>query len=331
VMDYMVNVDGAKFFSFLENMRSLNFERNQKTRDPNHVPELFSFQNEAFKKAFNCDIKDVEQFWKKNIKTKMEANLKKQPEIYYWCGEYFLRRGKDKENDFVKAEERFKQAMTLAPTKGEGYLGMGRMQLRKNDLETALATLTKAAELMPKDEDAWYYLGMAQINNGKVAEAIESLNKALKIYPRSARTIAGLATALYQCNQFAKAAERFEEAYQITHNPSFIIQKGRSAFFAKDYRTAQQAFAVFSDTYPKDSQGAMWYGLSAWRLNDKEFGLKKLTEAAALNPGDPTAAEALRLAQKGDSIHFELEDQVAVDPAKIDPKKKPVMIQVEDE
>jgi len=332
VMDYMVNVDGARFFTFLENLRSLNFEKNLKTRDANHVGELFSFQNEAFKKAFNCDIKDVETYWKKNVKTKMEASLKKQPELNYWCGEYYLRRGKDKDADLVKAEEKFNLAMTLAPTKGEGYLGMGRMQLRKNDLETALKTLTKAAELMPKDEEAWYFLGMAQINNGKVPEAIESLNKALKIFPRSARAISGLATAYFHSNQFAKAAEQYEQAYQITHNPMYIRQKGQAAFFAKDYRGAQTAFSVFCDTYPKDAQGAMWYGLSAWRLNDKDFGLKKLQEASALNPGDGQVTEALRLAMKGESMHFELEDQAPADPAKpAATTKKPLVVQVEDE
>ncbi len=336
VMDYMVNVDGARFFSFLENLRGLNFERNLRTRNKDHIPELYSFQNEAFRKAFNCDMKDVEPFWKKSIKTKMEATLKKQPEVNYWIGEYYLRRGKDKENDYAKAEERFKLAMTLAPTKGEGYLGMGRMQLRKNDHETALKTLTKAAELMPKDEEPWYFLGMAQINNGKLTESVESLNKALKIFPRSARSLSGLATALFHSNQFAKAAETYEQAYQVTHNPQYMREKGRAAFFAKDYRLAQSAFSVFSDTYPKDAQGALWYGLAAWRLNDKEFGMKKMQEAKVLNPNDGMITEAIRLAEKGETLRFELEDAVAADPAKPDAagaaKKKPaVMITIEDE
>jgi len=333
VMDYMVNVDGARFFSFLENMRGLNFERNLRSRNKDHIPELYSFQNEAFKKAFNCDIKDVEPFWKKNVKTKMEATLKKQPEVHYWIGEYYLRRGKDKENDYIKAEERFKLAMTLAPTKGEGYLGMGRMQLRKNDYETALKTLAKAAELMPKDEEVWYFLGMAQISNGKLVEAVDSLGKALKIFPRSGRSLSGMATALFHSNQFAKAAEMYEQSYQVSRNPQFMREKGRAAFFAKDYRLAQGAFSVFSETYPKDAQGALWYGLSAWRLNDKEFGLKKLQEAKTLNPNDGMITEAIRLAEKGETLRFELEDAVGQDPAKADPaaKKKPVQITIEDE
>ncbi|HYG74580.1 MAG TPA: tetratricopeptide repeat protein [Planctomycetota bacterium] len=332
VMDYMVNVDGARFFSFLENLRALNFERNLRTRNRDHIPELYSFQDEAFKKAFNCSIAEVEPFWKKSVKTKMEAALKKQPELNYWIGEYYLRRGKDKENDYIKAEERFKLAMTQAPTKGEGYLGMGRMQLRKNDHETALKTLTKAAELMPKDEDAWYFLGMAQINNGKLKEACESLDKALKIFPRSGRSLSGMATAQFHSNNFAKAAEYYEQAYLVTRNPGFMREKGRAAFFAKDYRLAQGAFAVFCEAYPKDPQGALWYGLSAWRLNDKEFGMKKLQEAKALNPNDPMITEAIRLAEKGESLRFELEETIAAeikDPAKAAPKK--VQITIEDE
>ncbi|MGD0093285.1 MAG: tetratricopeptide repeat protein, partial [Planctomycetota bacterium] len=338
VMDYMVNVDGARFFTFLENLRELNFERNLKNRDQNHIRELYSFQNDAFKRAFNCDLKDVEGYWKKHLKTTMEALLKKQPEAYYWIGEYYLRRGKDPANDLVKAEEKFKLAMTGAPTKGEGYLGMGRMALRKNDHETAAKLLAKAAEYMPKDDEVWYYLGCAQVGIGELTEATKSFNQSLKIFPRSHRALAGLALAQFHSGQYVKAAESYEQAYQVSHFPHYLMEKGRAAFFGKDYRLAQNGFAVYCDVYPNDPQGQLWYGLSAWRLNDKELGMQKLKLAASLNAGDSTIKEALRLAEKGETLRFALEAAAppvaAAGPAgKAAPeaKKKPVFVDVQDE
>jgi len=340
VMEFMINANGAMFFNFLENLRAMNLERNLRTRTPGHIPELYSFQNEAFKKAFNIDIVGVEEHWKKHTKTTMETQLKKQPELYYWIGEYYLRRGKDKENDLLKAEEKFKLAMTGAPAKGEGYLGMGRMALRRNQNEEAVTLLTKAAELMPKDDEVWYYFGISQLNTGRIAEAVESLQKSIKIYPRSPRALSGLATAQFNLGQFLKAAATYEEAYQVSHNPFQILQKGRAAFFGKDYKLAQNGFAVFCDTFPNDAQGHLWYGLAAWRLGDKAFAVETLKKAASLNADDPTIKTALALAEKGETLKFERETETPVaaatktgEPAKTtaDAKKKPVFVQVEDE
>jgi tetratricopeptide (TPR) repeat protein len=341
VMDYMVNVDGNRFFNFLENLRALNFERNLRTRDRNHIPELYSFQNDAFKRAFNCDLTAVEGYWKKHLKTTMEALLKKQPELYYHIGEYYLRRGKDKANDLAKAEEKFKLAMTEAPAKGEGYLGMGRMALRKNEHDAAVKFLAKAAELLPKDDEVWYYLGCAQVGVGELAEATQSFGKSLKIFARSHRALAGLAMAQFHSAEYVKAAESYEQAYQVSHNPFYLMEKGRAAFFGKEYRMAQNGFSVFCDIFPNDAQGQLWYGLAAWRLNDREFALQKLKQAVTLNPNDPTIKEALRLAAKGETLHFAMESApppaqaaTASSPAgKTAPeaKKKPVFVQVQDE
>jgi len=340
VMDYFVNVDGARFFNFLQNLRQLNFERNLRNPDKNHIRELYSFQDEAFKKAYSVGIIDVEQHWKKHMTKTVEEKLKKFPENNYWCGEYYLRRGKDKENDYKKAEELFDLAMKGAPEKGLGYLGKGRLLVRKGQSEEAEKILAKAVELLPKDEDAWYFYGMAQVNSGKLTEAVASFEKSLKIYPRSARAISGLALAAFHNNDYKKAVEAYELAYQNTHDARYLMQKGQAAFFGKDYKEAQRAFNQYTTVFSKDPQGHMWYGLSALRLNDKDFGLKKIEEASKLNPGDPMIAQALKLAQKGESIRFEREsEEVAAkdekpkdgEAPKQTEKKKPKVQLVDDE
>ena len=338
VMDYMVHVDGVRFFNFLTNMREFHIKRNLHNSDKNHVSELFSFQDEAFKNAFNCSLPEVEKFWVADLKKKMEDQFKKQPELHYWIGEYYLRRKKGGEADLKRAEEEFNIAMKEAPTKGEGYLGMGRMAMRKSDYVGALPMLEKAAKFMPKDEDSWFYLGFAQLNSGQHKEAVESFSNSLKIYARNANALSGLGSAALEAGQYDKAIKAYDDAFVSSRNPRFLFQKGQAAFFGKKYEIAQAGFAAYVAIFPNDSQGQFWYGLAAWRLGQKEFAMKKYAEAAKLQPNDGMIKQAIELAQKGESLKFQREtDEPAVADASKESKKsekpvnKEVLKLVEDE
>ena len=317
VMDYMVHVDGARFFNFLQNLRQLNFERNLMIRDKNHIPELYSFQNEAFKKAFNADITVVEDYWKKNVIKTMEDDLRRNPELYYWIGVYYLRRGRDKVKDFAAAQENFTKAMTLAPNKGEGYLGCGQLALRSGKFDDALKELAKAVELMPQDADAWYACGVAQTNLGKLTEACDSFNKALKIFPNHAGALSGLGQASLAANKFDVAIDAFRRAYDIGHQPIYLFQQGQASFFGKQYQAAQTCFARFCDVYKMDPNGHFWYGMAAWRLNDKDFAKKELEEARKLNPADKNTQTALDMIQKGEMLTFQRETEKPAERPKV--------------
>ncbi|HLX65041.1 MAG TPA: tetratricopeptide repeat protein [Planctomycetota bacterium] len=339
VMDYMVNVDGARFFDFLSNMRDFHIKRNLQNSDPNHKTEFFSFQNEAFKKAFNVTIPEVEQYWVKDMNKKMEDALKKSPELHYWIGEYYLTRKKGKDADLKRAEEEFNIAMKDAPAKGEGYLGTGRMLIRKHDYAAALPLLEKASKMMPKDEDAWFYLGWAQLNSSMLKEAVESFSQSLKIYPRNQSAISGMATAALESKQYDKAILAYTDAFAVSRNPRYLFQKGQAAFFGKKYEVAQTAFADYVRIFTNDPQGQMWYGLTAWRLGNKDFAMKKLEEAEKLQPNNPMIRGAIEMAKNGQTMHFEREDSDEVAAQKPDekkdekpakPKNKPIM-ELEDE
>ena len=317
VMDYMVHVDGVRFFNFLTNMREFHIKRNLHNADKNHVSELFSFQDEAFKNAFGVSIPEVEKFWVKDLNKKMEDTLKKQPETHYWIGEYYLRRKKGGEADLKRAEEEFSIAMKEAPTKGEGYLGMGRMAMRRSEYVNALPMLEKAAKFMPKDEDAWFYLGFAQLNSGQHKEAVESFSNSLKIYARNANALAGLGAAALEAKQYDKAIQAYDDAFVSSRNPRFLFQKGQAAFFGKKYEMAQASFAAYVNIFANDPQGQFWYGLTAHRLKNTEFAMKKFNEALVLQPNNPMFKQAIEYAKKGETLRFEREtdDPIAAKPA----------------
>jgi tetratricopeptide (TPR) repeat protein len=336
VMDYMVHVDGIKFFNFLTNMREYHIKRNLHNPDKNHVTELFSFQDEAFKNAFGVSIPGVEQYWVKDLNKKMDATLKAQPETHYWIGEYYMRRKKGGESDFKRAEEEFNIAMKDAPTKGEGYLGMGRIAMRKGDYVAALPSFEKAAKLMPKDEDAWFYLGFAQLNSGQHKEAVESFTNSLKIYARNANALAGLGAAALESHQFDTAVKAYDSAYESSRNPRFLFQKGQALFFFKKYELAQASFAAYVAIFKNDPQGQLWYGIAAYRLGNKEFAMKKYAEALLLQPKNAMIKQAIALGEKGESLTFEREvDEPAVAAtAEIKKSEKPAnkeLLKLEDE
>lgn len=323
VMDYMVNVDGARFFDFLTNYREMHVKRNLQQRE--HVTEFFSFQDEAFKKAFNCTISEVEQYWVKHINKTMDETLKKQPEMHYWIGEYYLRRKKGKEADLARAEEEFNLAMKLAPKKGEGYLGSGRMLMQKHDYVAALPLLKTATELMPNDDEAWYYQGLAQLNTTLYADAVKSLEKAIQIHPRAPHVLAGMGRAAMEAKDYDKAVSAFEDAYVASRNPHYLFQKGQAAFFGAKYEIAQQGFANYVNIFKNDAQGQFWYGEAAWRLGNKEFAIKKIEEAAALSPNNRLIKEGLKMAKSGETLRFvgePSEEELAAAKAKREDEKK---------
>ncbi|MBI3828032.1 MAG: tetratricopeptide repeat protein [Planctomycetes bacterium] len=320
VMQFMVEMKWQAFLQFLENCRTYNMEGLQKGKK---ISELYSIQERAFKDAFGVPMKDMEEHWKKHVIDTMEKDLKRDPSGYYWCGEYYLRRKSDGYLD--KAAERFKKAIDGALDKGEGYLGMGRVDLLKKDVESALKNFKKASELSPKDEDGWYYLGIAQVRAGKSKDAIASFEQAVKLYPLFHQALSGLADAYFSNREFAKAQASYDAAFQISKHPNYLFSIGQAAYFAKNYEEAQKNFAAYSNIFPKAGEGAFWYGLAALRLKQNEFAVKKLTEAVSLDPNDATYKQALAMAQKGEIMRFQAEtdDAKSADPKADAGKIKP--------
>jgi tetratricopeptide (TPR) repeat protein len=301
VMMFMVEKDWPRYLNFLEALRANHLAAQR--RNPARVSELFSIQDDSFRSAFGIPLLELEKYWTKYVVEAMEKELKSKPEGYYWCGEYYLMR---REPD--KAEERFKRAVAGAPGCGEGYLGLGRVALLKNDIPAALEQLGKAAQLMPNEEEAHFYLGQAQRRAGKLNEAIASFEKAVQLYPHYHEALAELGQACIGAREFKRAMETYDKAFQIQcYNPYYLMAKGQAAFFARDYAEAQRDFAVFTQVLPKRSEGHMWYGLAAWRLDQKEFATQKLEEAVKLDGRNQLAREALAMARQGQTIRLALE------------------------
>jgi tetratricopeptide (TPR) repeat protein len=301
VMIYMVEKAWPRFLQFLENLRAKNFEANRK--NPRRISELYSIQEEAFKEAFGILLMDLEHHWQKYAIQRFETALKKDPELHYWCGEYYLLK-----RDLARAEEQFKQVAEKLPENGHGYLGLGRVALLKNDTEGALKHLAKAVEFSPDEEDAHYYRGIALQKAKKFKEAAESLQLALKYYPRYHQARARLAECLINLKDFKSAMEHYNEAYLTQrNNPYYLLGKGRAALFNGDNEEAMRNFAVFCNVYKQSAEGQFWYAIAMWRLNQRQQALARMRNAMRMNPKSQMIRTALSKMNKGEGIRFALE------------------------
>ncbi|MCZ7648475.1 MAG: tetratricopeptide repeat protein [Planctomycetota bacterium] len=301
VMQYMVEANWQMFMEFLKNCRVKNLQAMGKGKK---VSELYTVQEPSFKEAFTVPIGEVEKLWKAHVEKTGLAQLKRDASGWYYCGEYWLQR-----NDLEKASERFQKAIEGAPSKGEGFLGMGRVALKKNDIKSALEHFAKAVQLSPKDEDAWFYQGIAMLHGDKHKEAAASFAKALEIFPNSYQACDGLAEAQFALKQYKEAGQNFDKAYQISRMPQFLIKMGRGSFYAQEYAEAQRNFAAFCNVFTQDADGKFWYGMAAWRLGDAKYAANMFQEASKLQPQNNDYKLAMQMVQKNQMIYFQNENK----------------------
>jgi len=302
VMIYMVEKAWPRFLQFLENLRAKNFEASRK--NPKRISELYSIQAAAFKEAFGISLMELEDHWKKHALKRFETDLRNNPEMYYWCGEYYLLK-----KDLARAEEQFKQVVEKRPESGQGYLGLGRVALLKGDTENALKHLAKAIEFAPDEEDPYYFQGLAMQRAGKHEEAAKSLQLAIKYYPRYHQARARLAESLIHLKDFKSAIAQYEEAYQIQRsNPYYLLGKGRAALFGGDSAEAMRNFSIFCNVFKQSGDGQFWYAIAMWRSGQKRPALTKMRNALRMNPKSKMIRTALAKMNKGEDVRFALED-----------------------
>ncbi|MEY4630716.1 MAG: hypothetical protein RIQ81_836 [Pseudomonadota bacterium] len=83
-----------------------------------------------------------------------------------------------------EAENYYRRAIALEPTRSEYYNGLGLALYRRSDMKAALGEFTKAAEIDPGDASARYNEACALALLGRQEEALVSLREAIQLEPR---------------------------------------------------------------------------------------------------------------------------------------------------
>lgn len=113
-------------------------------------------------------------------KKTFSARVPQQAALFKEQGNEFL-----KINEFDKAVDAYKKAISIAPTYADAYFNLGKTYKMQKKYPEAIKTLTKAKELNPTDTETITILGEAYKQNGQYVLAIKNFEEALAIDPAS--------------------------------------------------------------------------------------------------------------------------------------------------
>ncbi len=133
---------------------------------------------------------------------KLALKLREQVEVKYLLGYCYELTGR-----YSEAEVLYKELLTSAPDRYEGYHGLGSLAVRSGEAEAAVKYLTRAQELGGQTADIYYLLGRARLRAGNYSVALEDFDRAVQLEPNRA-------DIRYQRAQALKRLKREREAEQ---------------------------------------------------------------------------------------------------------------------
>ena len=94
--------------------------------------------------------------------------------------------------DDVRAEEKLKEATTLAPDEPASWADLGLLYMRQRRFDEAAASLDKARQLAPENAVLYLLLGQLESARGNSAEAASHFRRAAEIDPRNLKALYAL-------------------------------------------------------------------------------------------------------------------------------------------
>jgi tetratricopeptide (TPR) repeat protein len=106
----------------------------------------------------------------------LEDKIVQDPEVYYIRGQIFLRLSKA-----LKAEEQFKQALSIESRYYPAYLGMGQVEEYFHEYIRAIRAYEQAMVLFPDDVEITYRIGVCYSYHGDEKQAAVNFKKAFEL------------------------------------------------------------------------------------------------------------------------------------------------------
>ncbi len=120
-----------------------------------------------------------------------------------------------KAGEIDTAEFYYRKLVKEYPKYGSGYIGLGRILLKRNRFEAAPKYFIKAARLDDNNEIPWINLSMAYLNGGKPKKAELAARAALEKFPREPRLWNNLGAALANRGKLREAISAFDRALEL--------------------------------------------------------------------------------------------------------------------
>ncbi len=185
--------------------------------------------------------------------------------------------------EFGKAEECYKEALSMHPDYETALNNMGLLCHQKKEYKQAIDYFKKAIEVKPKET---YYVnaGNASACLGLMEAAESWYVKALEMNSRSVSALESLAN-LYEHNQVpGKAADIWKSLAEFTGEEKYLIEYAKNLMKRRKHK---QALNLLKHRVSKEGSQA-WYltGICEYHLNNYGLAEDALMQALAKDPDD---------------------------------------------
>ena len=189
------------------------------------------------------------------------------------------------EEDFSKAEERFKEALRLAPDRPSILVNLSATLIQLGKWEECEKACQKILSIEPSNYDALLNLSVCLSKKGYELQALKYLDQAIAIDPHSERAWTNKGNIFQEINEFAQASSCFNIALQLnSQSQEAHIGRGNLRNELKEYQSALEDFDAALELNPSNPQAKWNKALSLLRLGNFEEGWE-LYEARWQVPG----------------------------------------------
>lgn len=117
--------------------------------------------------------------------------------------------------NYEKAEQAFKKALSLDPSDPMIYNNLGNLRFSEKKFKEAFANFQKALALDPRLAAAYNGLGGCYLAEGKVHEALKMFHKAVEADPKYTLALFNLGTELYKAGRKSEALPYLERYMEL--------------------------------------------------------------------------------------------------------------------
>ena len=257
-----------------------------------HRPQLQQYINsltddlppeEAFKRAFQTDLKSVEDQLRSylsgrlfpilnvtfterlSVEKEIQIAILPEAQVQYYLGDLFLQMSRPEE-----AETRLQKSLNLDPTLASSQISLGILKAAQEKPDEARKLFQSAIEHDPKNYLAHYYFARSLLRAKQYDEAIKSYQESIQLKSNISLTYSGLGYAYLEAGRPDDAMRAFNEGLKINPRDEYFYRA--IAYLLLEKRQGQAA-VNYADAY---------LVLKGWRADHspymalvKYFGLRQ--------------------------------------------------------
>jgi predicted Zn finger-like uncharacterized protein len=193
-------------------------------------------------------------------------------------------------DDQAGAELHFREAVTAAPTRFDGYLALARLFSSTDRQGDATTLLEEASRKVPETAEVHRLLGDSELDQNRIPQAITQFRAALALDAADVPSAFGLGVALRRAGELAEAASTFDAlAARDARYPGLSLERGL-VFEAKG--EAGRATAMYEEAlrvHPDDPDLLLRLGSSQVAAGEIDAAEQTLRRVAVARPNSAEA------------------------------------------